>query len=491
MATKQASVLDALVNELQARMQGAKAGYGFKHGSPSGTPTTNYMHGPGGIFGVSGLERDIISTRVQPMGLLSALPTRGTLRTNPLYPYITGFLADTGAEKNGVCADPPTAGLTKSCLQTAQFGRYERMTKELELNRIGQQTDRGEFLDLTLLNDPLLESMGGLMDIGVNGNPALTRETLMAFVEVGVSMQNILSRQLYEGNPSNNSALGGYKEFPGLDILIGTDKVDAITGVQCPSLDSDIKNFNYGLVTGGTSDIVEVLTYLMRYLKWNAQTMNLDPATFGIAMRPDLFYELTSIWPCSYLTYRCTFRTGGAEERINVDARDAVDFRDSMRNGNYLLVDGMQIPVFLDSAITEQTNTTNANVPSGQFSSDIYVVPLMVKGSYAATFMEYLDYSQGAMIGASDGRYSDGTFWTDGGRWLWHRKPPLNWCIQWLLKIEPRVILRTPQLAGRIQNVRYAPLQHTRDPFPGDPYFVDGGLTSRAGPSYYSDWNLT
>lgn len=475
----------ALIAEAVAEKMGQS---GQKHTTPSGTPTTNYMHGPGGIFGVSGLERDLISTRVHPIGLAGMLQAQGSQRMNPLFPYLTGFQADSGSDPDGVCDDPQVAGPTKSCIQTAQYGRYSRMTKEIEVNRVGQQTDRGEFLDLRLLNDPLLRDMGGLTSMNVAGSPDLTREVLQAFVEVGVSMQNILSTQLYVGNPTNNSAGGGYAEFPGLDILIGTNKVDAITGTNCPSLDSDIKDFNYGLITENDPDIVEVITYMWRFLRHNASRMGFNPVEWAMTMREELFYEITSVWPCSYLTYRCTFRDGGFE-RVNVDAGDAVAMRDNMREGNYLLIDGMRVPVILDDGIAEETDADSANIAAGEFASDIYVIPLAVRGGFASTYWQYFDYNQGPLTGARDGRYVE-EFWTDGGRFLWHKKPPVNWCVQWLTKIEPRVILLTPQLAGRIQNVRYAPLQHTRDPFPGDPYFVDGGETSRAGPSLFSDWNL-
>jgi hypothetical protein len=478
------AVMDALVEEIEARLAA-------KHTTPSGTPTTNYMHGPGGIFGVSGLERDVLSTRVHPRSLLGSLPAMGSMVMNPLYPYLTGFQAGSGDNPDGVCDDGPVAGPTKSCIQTAQYGRYTQMTKEIEVDRVGQQTDRGEFMDLRVLNDPLLANMGGVLDQSISGSPNLRREVLQAFVEVGVAFQNQLVPQLYTGNPANNSAGGGYAEFPGLDILIGTNKVDAITGTECPSLDSDIKNFNYGLVDEvGNSDIVEALTYMYRWVRSNAARMNMNPATWAITMRDELFYELTAVWPCSYLTYRCAFRAAGnAQERVNVDAGDQIAMRDSMRQGSYLLIDGAQVPVILDDGIVEETDADNAAILAGQFASDIYVIPMTIMGGTPVTFMQYLDYQRGAMEAVEDGRVTS-HFWTDGGRYLWHSKPPLNWCNQWIAKIEPRVILRTPHLAGRLTNVRYAPLQHTRSPFPDDPYFADGGETSRTGPSYYSDWNL-
>ena len=494
------SVMDAFVEMLEEKMRnqqphgylGNKGIYGgTKHTTPSGTPTTNYMSGAGGIFGVSGLERDLISTRVQPRGLAGNLAARGSMRTNPLFGYVTGFQDNTGTVPDGVCDDPQTAGPTKSCIQTAQFGRYSFMTKEIEVNRVGQQTDRGEFLDLNVINDPLLNAQG-IMDM--NSVPSgfnQRREVLQAMLEVGVAFQNLLIQQVYLGNPANNTGAGGYKEFPGLDILIGTNKVDAITGTNCPSLDSDIKDFNYGLVdqvSSGT-DIVEVLASMYRVLQHNSSSMGFDPTEWVITMRRELFWEITAIWPCSYLTHRCTFRDAAGNDRLNVSANDQIAMRDRMRNGSFLLIEGQEIPVIVDDGITEETDADNANILAGQYASDIYFIPLTVLGSRAVTFFEYLDYTSGAIQAAQDAR-AGSFYWTDGGRFLWHSKPPLNWCVQMLSKIEPRLILLTPQLAGRVQNVRYAPLQHARDPFPTDPYFVDGGETSRVGPSLFSDWNL-
>lgn len=508
------AVLDDLLNALEARQKerGGSGGgrsfgyarqYGYGYGAKAvDSPANNYVHGPGGIFGVSGLERDVLSTRIAPRGIVGELQAQGSRFMNPLFPYITGFLADTGSDADAPCDDPMTAGYIKGCLQTAQFGRYEFQTSALELNRVGQQIDRGEFMDLRLVNDPLLQQMGGVLSgfgggmgggVGAGGmGEDINRETLTRWLELGVAFQNKLIRQVWDGNPANNSAGGGYKEFPGFNILIGTNKVDAITGVDCPSLNSDIKNFKYGLVDDGDPDIVEYVTYMFRYLRHNADRMGFNPVDWRIVMREELFYEITAVWPCSYLTYRCTFRDSNSDTtRLNVDAGDAIALRDQMRQGNYLLIDGMQVPVTIDDGIVEETNTTNANVPSGQFSSDIYFVPLAVRGGFMTAFMQYLDYTgaYGAMEAAQAGHYGD-YYWTDGGRFLWTKKPPQNWCVQWLAKIEPRVILLTPQLAGRIQNVRYSPLQHTREPFPDDPYFVNGGVTSRTGPSYYSDWNL-
>jgi len=454
------------------------------------------MHGPGGLFGVEGLERDIISTRVHPRGLASALPARGSTRMNPLYPYITGFLAPTGNNPNNVCDDPRTAGPVKNCLQTADFGRYSFQTREFEIDRVGQQVNRGEFFDLNLVNDPLLGDLGSMLTPGTsNVQFNLAREMLVRMVEVGIDFQDVLLRQVYTGNPANNSAGRGYQEFPGLDILIGTTKVDALTGTPCPTLRSDIKDFNYARVdAAGGNTIVNVLTYMMRTLRHMAERMNMGDVNWAIVMRPTLFWELTAVWPCAYLTYRCEIQPATTIAQLVINSNDQVAMRDDMRNGNYLLIDGLRYPVVLDDGIVEENRADNANIGITCFASDIYVVPLTVRnGTMAATYWEYLDYAadNGAMQAARDGGWADSYFWTDGGRYLWHRKPPLNWCVQMLAKIEPRIILLTPHLAGRVTNVQYCPLQHERDSIIGDDYFVDGGVANRTPGTLYSDWNPT
>lgn len=480
-------ILEQLAKELAGYRVGQKA-------LPTGTASGPYLSGPGGMFGTPGLSRDVISTRVQAKGLASALPARGTNELQPLFPYITGFLAPTGSNPSGVCDDPKVAGPLKTCWQTASFGRYTFATREYEINHAGQRTNRGEFQDLQLVN-PLISDEGGITSPeSGRGNMSFLNEMSMRMIEVGVAFQDQLVRQLYTGNPSNNAAGGGYKEFPGLDILIGTTKVDATTGTPCPSLRSDIKAFNYANIsTSGGQSIVNVLTYMMRMLRHNAERMNMGGTTWAITMRQALFWELTAVWPCAYMTYRCLAQDN-TQTQLVVNSNDQIAMRDAMRNGSYLLIDGVQYPVIIDDGIVEENRADNANIGITSFASDIYIVPLTVRnGTMAATYWEYYDYSgnNAAMDVAGVGGWADTFFWTDGGKYLWHRKPPLNWCVSMIAKVEPRLILATPHLAGRVTDVQYSPLQHERDSINGDDYFVDGGVTSRSGNRLYSDWAST
>lgn len=450
-----------------------------------GAPVGPYMHGPNGLWSYPGLERPVISTRVKPTGLAGRLPARATNVMNPLYPYLTGFTDPAETQPVGVCDDPPTAGQMKNCFQTAVFGRVSYQTRVMDLTRLGQIINRSEFTDFQLWNDPLGQSEGpsGFTIPGSTpGALALNNEANVRFAEVGVKFQNKLNRLLWEGNPANNTAGGGYQEFQGLDTLIGTGKVDAVTGVACPSLNSLVVNSAFKAVDDMTGDnIVEVLTYELRILRDIASRTGLAPVEHAIVMREALFYELTAIWPCSYLTYRCVTQSGAA---ANVNATDAITMRDEMRNGKYLVVDGVQFPVIVDDALPQLTNADNVSIPVGSYASNIRIVPLTVQGNKAATFWEYFAWNgpnamlSGEMLGAMPG--AGQYYWTDGGQYVWHFKPPVNWCVQWVGLISPRVILLTPHLAGEINNVVYTPLMSPRDAYPDQDNYVNGGATTRA-----------
>jgi hypothetical protein len=472
----ESSVLDQLLSELQQRgVGGTKA--------TSMPPVGPYMHGPNGLWSYPGLERPVISTRVRPRGLAGTIPSRSNNSMNPLYPYLTGFVEGTGSQPNATCDDCPTPGPLKNCFQTAIFGRYCYQTRTLDITRMGQIINRGEFTDLMIWNDPIggpansPGAAGIVWPDSTPGNVNLNNEASIRFAEVGVAFQSKLMKQIYEGNPTNNTAGGGYREFVGLDILVGTGKRDAVTGTVCPSLDSTIVN----AAGQDVGQLIDTLTYTMRYLKSLASSTGLDPTTWVLTMREELFFELTAEWPCNYLTYRCVFNNDNVQGAF--DMGDAIAMRDAMRAGQYLVVDGTRWNVVVDDALPMSGS-------GGNFTSDIYILPLTVQGNKSVLFWEYFDWQgpnaalNAATIAAAP--MMSNYYWTDGGQYIWHLKPPVNWCVQWIGLIEPRLILLTPHLAARIENVSYTAPMVPRQPFPNDPYYVNGGVTGRTtAPSWY------
>lgn len=458
--------------------------YGLKHDA-TGTPiTSGYSHGPGGLLTWPGVDPIMFNASMGFTSILSQLPTSPSVHTNPTYMTITGVSEDVGAEKEDVCDDAPTGGLMQGCLATSVFGRYERATQELELNRLGQRVDRADPMDLTLVGTPFQNA--GIFGSGAQDPTApgdlLTNEVSRKFWERNVSFHRLLAKQLWVGTPANNSAGKGYKEMTGLSVLVNTGHVDAETGESCNNMDSYMSNFNYGSISSSGADAVAALTNIYYQLKRRAELSGVDPVRWVFAMRSQMFYELSAVWPCSYLSYRCS-PSNGALEFIN--SQDAVRFRDEMRAGKYLLIDGERVSVVLDEGIPEDTNTTNGSVASGCFSSDIYIIPMSVVGGRAVTFLEYFDYGNPSISSALAA--GNGTMGRVEGAFLtWWRQT--NTCVVWQSKVEPRLVLRTPWLAARLQNVVYCPVQHEPSGFPDDPYFTLEGKSDRPGPSLYSLW---
>ena len=483
MKEEQTALLDSFLDALAER-QAAKQGGGaaYKHTSP-GTPiVTGYLHGPQGLLSFPGTDPDVFHTIVGNKGIIGQLPAVASLFTNPTYTTITGIQASTGSQPTTQCGDPPVGGLMKGCVTTAPFGRYEYATPELDLNRLSQLVDRADPMDLRLVGAPI--NADGFWANGP-GNPDVPADVLSNAIskflfERAVFAHRDLSQQLWVGTPANN--VGAATQFLGFQGLVNTGFVDALTGTACPSLDSDVKDFNYGRVDTNCAALVDALTSMMRFLKSLASRTGVDPVRWVFAMRESAFDQIVRCWPCSYLTYRCTVNAG-AGERVNVSAAEQVRMRDEMMAGKYLLIDGTRFEVVIDDGIPEDTNTTNASVPSGCFASDVYVIPMSVLGGTAVTFMEYYQYQTSAVMDA----LAKGVLGQVEGPWLtWPRQQ--NQCFVLNAKIEPRLLLKTPWLAGRLQNVLYCPLQHERDSFPDDPYHVDGGKTQVPGPSYWGLW---
>jgi hypothetical protein len=185
------------------------------------------------------------------------------------------------------------------------------------------------------------------------------------------------------------------------------------------------------------------------------------------------------------LTNRCSDVNGTAVGVINDENNTRL--RDNMRDNLVLPVNGRNYKVVVDDGIFESNSTNNENLIGGEFASSLYFVPLTILGSMPVTYREYLNYRDpiaDANVSLLGGRED---FWTDNGIYSWAIDQQL-WCYKLALKTEQRVVLRTPQLAGKIQNIKYTPLQHLRSFDPDSPYHYDGGTSIRTGGTRYAVW---
>ena len=447
--------------------------------APATVQTAAALHGNLGMFAVPGLEPEIFSTVVTPEGLMSTLPRYPSVLENPFFGALTGISDDIGNEPANPCDDAPT-GYQKTCNLTAQFGRVARQTETIEMDKVMLRMHRHDPMDLRLYGRLL--GMGDISPAGLNEQQVVDIITMSQMVNAAVRIERLLCGHMWTGSPLNNNLGGGYKEFPGLDNQITTGQVDAQTNTTCPSLDSDVKDFNYNDVCGTALDIVEYMSMLEYYTYELARTTGMLPTNWVWVMRPQLWQELTACWPCKYNTNRCT--TIGGDHQVITDGRVNITERDRMRMDKTIMINGRSYQVVLDSCIYEHNNINNANLAAGQFASSIYFVPLTVL-NMPVTYMEYLDYRQAASNTALLQGRED--YWTDRGMYSWAIEQ-IKWCYTLTLKTEMRVVLRTPQLAGKLQNVRYSPLQHLRDFDPSSPYWVDGGVSLRTPSALHSVW---
>jgi hypothetical protein len=482
------STTEQIAREVLRQIMGS-GGLGSTERAVGSTPNYSYGHGPGGIFSYPGMDQDVFSAMLLPyQGLQTRLPVIPNVDTNPIYSILTGVTATTGDEPDGVCDDPPEAGLAKLCMTSVPFGRYSRQTRVFDIDDFGRRVNRGEMFDYRLMNLPMMEGTTPMpTPAGTSVQNMLNNDVSKAVFELAVAWARDFAKLIYIGDPTNNSAGGGYKEFWGLARLINDGYQDAESGMPCAAADSYVKDFGSLAVETNGTEVIKWFSQICRYLKHKAIRTGLWPVKWVIVMSYALFYQITEIWPCAYGTYRCQFDNSEANARLVIDGMAQTQMRDDMRGnlesmtGQYLLIDGVRYEVVLDDAIIE----TPAG--GGSFTSTAWFVPLTVLGRRAVTYMEHFDYRTegGAMEAARILAGGDFYYTSDAGRFLWHRKPPTNWCVQLLAKTQPRLVVRTPFIAARLDNIKYTPVDMFQSWDPDSDYYKNGGRTSRSTPSLY------
>jgi hypothetical protein len=299
------------------------------------------------------------------------------------------------------------------------------------------------------------------------------------------------AEMLWTGNPTNTAgSSGGYIEYNGLNKIVNTGYRDAISGTTCSAADSLVLSFGNAIVQNNAVTIVRNFVEATRDRRLLAEQIQFGPVVHAWVMRRQLFLALTEVWPCAYYTYRCYAASPTGNATAFVDTNTQVAMRDAMRAGQYLLIDGTQVPVIIDNTMEE------LNVGAGNFQSSAYLVPLAAPGSFSETggmlsYMEYFDYrGPYGMQSALGDMAPDQIYKVSGdGRFAMMLLSPQSFCRQVLMRTRKRLIMRTPFLAARIDNIRYNVYIHERDYEPGTSFFQDGGNTSFPGASFYSNWS--
>lgn len=444
---------------------------------------TQYSHGPSGLMAQPGLDPDVLHTIYQPQGISNLLPFKSSVYMNPMFDILTQLGAEVGSEPSDECSAPIRVGQLKEAALTAPFGKIIRRTETVVKNRLGALKDRSEPMDLRLVN-----SIAGTSPW--TPDPARREDILNSEIgqqlwKLGVTFARKIEPMVFTGNPTNNVGTG-YAEFNGLDLLINSGKIDALTGTLVPALDSLLVDWNGALVTGSITidgipgnDIVTTMSAMEKFLHAKALSLGFDPVEWALSGRFDLFWELTKIWPCSYLTNGCTTNTGAGSPLI-VTGSEQVAMRDEMRaeGATFLWINGKKIPWII-------TDGTDETVSGGILNSDIYWIPMRARG-YVTTYFEHFDQNN-AQENELDQFLPPNTFnQSNNGLYLWTFERD-GYCAWLQAKVQPRLVLRTPFLAARLQNVGYKAILHTFDSSTSGLYAAPGGgstVKGYTGPLY-------
>jgi hypothetical protein len=442
----------------------------------AGTTAGSMLHGPGGLLGVPGLNKQIINATIMPRGVAGRIPVMKSTNTNELYPIFTGQLASTGAEPTAACADWPTVGSFKTCRQTFPFGQQGRGSQVLNVKYAGQLINRGEFRDNVLLGQP----GGDVPTPGpINWQRAFQSEYEYKLAELFNGYARDYARNVYTGNAGTTAGSQGYQQFNGLDRQIQTNKRDAVTGVACAAVDSIVVDLNGTSINTAGGTVYAVLANIVNNLERLSEQLGME-VKWALTIRYGAWQVLTSIWPCIYATTGCPGNANGQIVRTS-SLEEQTAFRDKIRAERTLPIEGKYYEVIVDDTITE---TVAAGGVVGTYQSDLYFLPLTINGQ-PSLFWEYFDMNAEAVAAAN--AMAPGNFFStlDNGRFLFIRQSPTHSCVAVEIIERPRLILLTPFLAARLQNLRYTYSIHEREWDPASPYFVNGGLANSPQPYFY------
>lgn len=447
--------------------------------------TAQLVRGPGGLYSDRGVEQAFLTMFVKPHGLASWLPQFPTLSDHPRYGMIGGLSQEQGAEPNEICEDGPT-GFMVNGYTTARFGRIIRSTQTIEPGTVIRRIRRGELQDLFVVGNLLTpEAAGKLYPNGLNTNDVLDLVTKSQMVIAGGLMNRRQHRLLWTGDAANNVG-NGYIEPPGLLNQLVTGQVDADTNTPLPSQDPLIIDFAKATVAAG--NLWDEMERAEQYV--HQKTMDtVGDATFLIAMRPEVWADLTEFAPAQRAIIGATSVLTPANVRVNIDGATLLGMRDDMRQLGQITLNGRVYSVVEDNAMPYLTQTQDAALQANGMLSSVVFLPVTVGGNIPATFTEYLDFS--AMSAEIQGLPTASHFWTDGGQFTWAYSGN-KWCYNLTLRNESRFVCRVPGLAFRIDQVQAVPRHIPIDPYATIHGTVDaspnhdfGGVQNRA------NWSAT
>jgi len=418
-----------------------------------------------------GVRPEMYSAFQRPRSFAGSLPLMPTVYEQSLLEIQTGVTEEGGTNADGYCDDPPGVGALKVCQQIYPLGEYYIKDDLNALPKVGQKRDRADVQRSILNNAPT--DVARLIPDAATQLVDTYSQLAYEMYKVGVSAERDLCNVVIQGDSTQTGANrqhGWIGEFDGLDKQIKTGYTDAQTGDACPAADSYVGSFNAAIDgTDATTsrNIVEFVTDMVEGIEARAADVGMGGTVFQFVMRRDLFKPLTEVWSCNYLTSRCSITDNAAQRQ---DAALVRMMLDGMQAGQYLLINGVQYPVQFDECVERDT------LGNQYYKSDMYFVPMMW-GGRPLTYLDYFDMNN--QYNLEYGNFlSKSVERMNGGLWLVGERDT-GFCFEHLYALRMRLILDTPFLAGRVDDIWYNYYAPSREAIPGSSLYVDGGTTLR------------
>ena len=451
---------------------------GQKNDPASTTLAGSSLHGPlqgnssqYGLFSAPGVRPERFSALTRPNSFFSILNLRRSEYHNEILEIVTGQTASSGTNATTFCGNPPVVGHLKTCAQTYTWGDYFVKTDLNALALIGQRKNRADVPGRILNAGPRANPIVPEIMYSLDDTQSQLRYELF---RIGVDLERTAEQVGIVGvaGTQNSTYIGWMTQFKGLDGLIKTGHTDSLAAGNptCPAVDSAVMSFN-ALITGTEAnglDFVEALTALVRGVKSRARQVGMEDTNHVLVMHEWLFSIATEIWACNYSTVACD---GTAAAPNNRDGEAIQRRRIEMYNGRFLWVNGEPIPVVFSEGIP------NPPVSNNTYNSDIYFVPTDWMGTPLLTLEYYPMDNSYTTEYASAVTPNKARTLNNGMYLMGYRDTGL--CMEYHFQARMRLILETPFLAGRLDDVRYTFLDPTRQATPGFSAYADGGVTMR------------
>ena len=452
---------------------------GQKNDPSSATPTqSQVLQGQSftnanqyGLFSSPGVRPERFSALMRPRSMASILRPQKSDLINEIVEIMTGQTAGTTTAQTDWCAPGALAGVLKTCQQIYSFGNFKMNTRVTPIQEVGMLRNRadipGEILNRPPRENPFIpDRMYQLTD---------TRNQLQyTLYTLGVQIERSFETELWRGVAGTNTNITGWwKDFNGLDSLVKTGYVDAVTGLACPAADSIVISWNADVgATVDGSNIVQSFADQYYAVNDTAEQVGLPGVQFAFVLRKEFFRALTEVWSCQYLTYRC--QSSNAGQPIQITGDETNRLRLEMQNGQYLLIDGVPVPVVFSDGI--QLEQLGGGTPK-TLRADAYLLPISWNGRPLIN-VSYHDMGNAYAREFANAIYPSAEFLNDGMYMLGKREA--GGCVELEISMKMRAFLETPFLAVRWDDISFSYGAQSRVADPSTTFlYKNGGSTYR------------